>query len=259
LQRFQEQEKQKQDQSLKQHWRPHAPSLKQREKQHTQECLESFISANKIQVKPSFEHVEKCSSLKQHTSSSTVTDTVHKGQIQPNQTASTKSAQRNESLRMHKTYHEVSTNPKFRAGFEECARVAGEILNRFDGEDSTVSKRLLAHLALCLESLGNSNEVTSSSSDLRAGSTQTAVRTLPSASPSVLVRTSAALTLVPTKLPNGDLAFVIPARIKNSVMSCLSDECTRDYHANCGVRCIEEGKHLQGGEVWRPWWRRNVL
>jgi hypothetical protein len=79
------------------------------------------------------------------------------------------------------------------------------------------------------------------------------VRVLSSASPSVLIQTSTGFTLLPTKLPNGDLAFVIPADVKKSVTSCVTNEYTRDYHANCGIQCIEGSKHLQEDEVWRPW------
>jgi hypothetical protein len=262
LQRLHEQQKQQQEQCLKQQWAPSkigdTASLKQQENKHTQEWLESYISTNKIQVKPNFEHMENCTSLKQHRSPSAVPDTVYMCQKQPKQTAATKTAQRSVSSCMQKTSYEGSTSPKFLAGFKECSRQAREILNHFDDVDPAVSERLSNHLALCLDSLEDRNDVTSSCSNHQAAdSTQNAVpgevRVLSSASPSALIQTSTGFTLLPTKLPNGDLAFVIPAGIKKSVTSCLSNENARNYHAGCGIQCIEESSHLQEGEVWRPW------
>lgn len=261
LQRLHEQQKQQQEQCLKQEWAPSKiadTSLKQQEKKHTQECLESYTSTNKIQVKPNFEHVEDCSSLKRHRCSWAAPDTVYMCQKQSKQTATTKIAKRSVSSCMQKTYYEGSTSPKFRAGFKACAREAREILNHSDDVDPAVSERLSNHLALCLNSPENKNDVTSSCSNHQAAdSTQNTapeeVRVLSSASPPALIQTPTGFTLLPTKLPNGDLAFVIPAGIKKSVTSCLSNECTRNYNADCGIQCIEESKHLQEGEVWRPW------
>lgn len=262
LQRLHEQQKQQQEQCLKQQWAPSktddTSSLKQQEKKRTQESLESYISTKKIQVKPNFQHLEDCSSLKRHRSWSAAPDTVYMCQKQSKQTATTKTAQRSVSSCMHKTYYEGSTSPKFRAGFKACAREAREILNHFDDVDPAVSVRLSNHLALCLDSLENKNDVTSSCSNHQAAdSTQNTapeeVRVLSSASPSALIQTSTGFTLLPTKLPNGDLAFVIPAGIKNSVTSCLSNEYSRNDTADSGIQCIEESKHLQEGEVWRPW------
>jgi hypothetical protein len=160
---------------------------------------------------------------------------------------------------MQKTYFEASTSRKFRAGFKECAREAREILDCFDDVDPAVCERLSNHLALCLDSLENGKDVRSRGSDLQAAdSTQ---NTAPEAvlgprpgSHSGLIPTPTGFTLLPTQLPNGDLAFVIPAEVKNRVTSCLSrEECTGNYHADCEIQCIDESKHLQEGDVWRPW------
>ncbi|PNF40499.1 hypothetical protein B7P43_G08178 [Cryptotermes secundus] len=261
LQRLHEQQKQQKEQCLQQQWAPSKPgdtsSLEQQEKKHTQEWLETYISTNKIQVKRNFEQLEDRISLKRHRSLSGAPDTVYMCQKQSKQTATTKTTQRSVSSCMQKTYYEGSASPKFRAGFKACAREAREILNNFDDVDPAVSDRLADHLASCLDSLENKNDVTSSCSDQQvADSTQNTapeVRVFPSASPSALIQTSTGFTLLPTKLPNGDLAFVIPAGIKQSVTSRLSNEYARNYNPDCGIQCIEESKHLQEGEVWRPW------
>jgi hypothetical protein len=246
LQRLQQQQKQQQEQRLKQKWGSSetraTPALKQRERQHTEEWLEAYISTDTIQVKADFEHLEECSSLKQQRSSSAVSDTARIRQKQANETAATKG-----------TRGDGPASTKFRAGFKECAREAGEILGRFDDVDPAVRERLSTHLALRLESLGNQNDVTSSCSDIQAADSTQNAAPLPSASPSVLIQTSTGFTLLPTKLPNGDLAFVIPAEVKKRVASRLGSECTRNYHANCGLECIEESKREQDGDVWRPW------
>jgi hypothetical protein len=67
---------------------------------------------------------------------------------------------------------------------------------------------------------------------------------------SVLIQTPTGLALMPTKLPNGDLAFVIPAYIKSSLTACLKNENAQNHRLNYE---LGESKHLQEGVVWRPW------
>ncbi|KAJ9589688.1 hypothetical protein L9F63_017094 [Diploptera punctata] len=100
----------------------------------------------------------------------------------------------------------LQNNPKFQAGFTECAREAHELLNRLDGVDPAVSDRLSKHLTSCLGT-----------------------------SPG----RPAVLTLLPTKLPNGDLAFVIPANLKNVVAS--------------SINIPHKEVDLREDTVWRPW------
>ena len=100
----------------------------------------------------------------------------------------------------------MQRNPKFRAGFAECAREARELLRRLEGVDAAVSDRLSKHLASCLDTAPEQPAV---------------------------------LTLLPTKLPNGDLAFVIPASIKTAVASCINI-----HHKEM---------NLSEDSVWRPW------
>lgn len=258
LQQLHEQQRQQQQQCLKQQEATlengERASPKQQEKKPTETWTESYISTNRSQVKPKVEHQEKFNTFQLHRPSSTASDTVYRCQKQSEQTTT----QRSVSSCLQKRYYESSSSPKFRAGFSECAREARKILNNFDDVDPAVRERLSNHLASCLDSLENVNDVTSSCSNHQAAdSTQNTVaednRVPSSASPSVLIQMPTGLTLLPTKLPNGDLAFVIPAEIKKSVTSCLDSESARNSRPNSEIQCVDESKHLQEGVVWRPW------
>jgi hypothetical protein len=76
------------------------------------------------------------------------------------------------------------------------------------------------------------------------------IKMVSSASLSVLIEPSVGLTLVPTKLPNGDLAFVIPADVKKSVTHCVQSQTAQNCHT---APQVEEYNNLQEGMVWRPW------
>jgi len=258
LQQLHEQQRQQQQQCLKQQEATlksaETASPKQQEKKETETWTESCIPINRNQAKPKVERQENCKTFRLHGPSSTVTDTVYRCQKQCEQTT----PQQNVSSYLQKRYYESSSSPKFRAGFSECAREARKVLNKFDDVDSAVCERLSNHLASCLDSLENTNDVTSSCSNHQAAdSTQNTVaedtRALPSASPSVLIQMPRGLTLLPTKLPNGDLAFIIPAEIKKSVTSCLDSENAQSSRPSSELQCVEESKHLQDGMVWRPW------
>uniref|UniRef100_A0A8D8XYK2 Protein hairy n=1 Tax=Cacopsylla melanoneura TaxID=428564 RepID=A0A8D8XYK2_9HEMI len=114
---------------------------------------------------------------------------------------------------------------KFRAGFSECT---GEV-GRFPGLDPSVRRRLLTHLSNCLNS---NNEPTATSPEPRLSPAPVApapqsglqVHIVPqqtpteSAQPQVqnsngifLSSGAQSVQLVPTRLPNGDIALVLPS------------------------------------------------
>jgi hypothetical protein len=261
LQRLHEQQKQQQQQCLKEQVAAletgERASPKLQEKKQTKKWPESYTSTDKSQAKPEFDHQEKCNPFQQYRPSSTVPDTMYRFEKQSKQVTAT-TVQRNVSSCVQKRYYEGSSSPKFRAGFSECAREAREILNHFEDVDPAVCQRLSNHLASCLDSLENRHDVTSTCSNRQAAdSTQNTMaeeaRLTSSSSPSLLIQTPTGLTLLPTKLPNGDLAFVIPADIKNSVTSCLKNESAQNTLSNSEIQCVEESKHLQEAVVWRPW------
>jgi hypothetical protein len=145
---------------------------------------------------------------------------------------------------VQKGCYEGSSSPKFRAGFRQCAREAREALKHFDDIDPAVCERLSSHLTSCLDSLENgSHEAADSTQNTMPGD----ARVLAS---SVFIQTPTGLALMPTKLPNGDLAFVIPAYIKSSLTACLKNENAQNHRLNYE---LEESKHLQEGVIWRPW------
>jgi hypothetical protein len=146
---------------------------------------------------------------------------------------------------VQKVCHEGSSSLKFRAGFRECVRQAREALSHFDDDiNPAVCERLSSHLASCLDSLENGCDDTEDSSQEAMPEDD---RVLAS---SVLIQTPRGLALMPTKLPNGDLAFIIPAYIKNTLTSCLN----REHGQSCPVNYeLRESRCLQEGVVWRPW------
>lgn len=115
-----------------------------------------------------------------------------------------------ETLQRQQVAMAAATDPgvanKFRAGFTECA---GEV-GRFPGLDGPVKRRLLQHLANCL------NNAAPSSTPAPAQN-QPTPETQSSAPVQLhILRTPDSniiqgLQLVPTRLPNGDIALILPA------------------------------------------------
>lgn len=201
---------------------------------------ESSIASNKSRVRQKFEYQGECSPLDQRNLPSTVPNCCQK---QCQQTATTKT-QGNVTPDVQKGSYEGSSSLKFRAGFRQCAQEAREALNHFHDIDPAVCERLLSHLTSCLDSLEKSSH---EAVDSTQNTMPEDARVLAS---SVLIQTPTGLALMPTKLPNGDLAFVIPAYIKSSLTSCLNNENAQNCRLNYE---LGESKHLQEGVVWRPW------
>ena len=110
-----------------------------------------------------------------------------------------------QNLQRQQAAMSAATDPsvvsKFRAGFSECATEVG----RFPGLDPIVKRRLLQHLANCLNQGSKPQEVP-----------QVQVHIVPN--PEVAQNNGIILSngngtgvqLVPTRLPNGDIALVLP-------------------------------------------------
>lgn len=125
---------------------------------------------------------------------------------------------------------------KFRAGYTECASEVG----KFPGLDASVRRRLMAHLATCLSPVdannanGQTTTATQQAVQPAPPTTQLQVHILPQldATPRIQVQQSngifftnangTALHLLPTRLPNGDIALVLPAGAKAPVTSSPS-------------------------------------
>jgi hypothetical protein len=180
-------------------------------------------------------------------------DTMHMYQ---KESALTTTPINNMSSSMQKICYENTSSSKFRAGFSECAREAWQFLGHSEDMHIAVRERLSKHLASRLDALEDRDDVTSSSHQ-PADSTQNIVpetaRVLSSASPPVLIQTQSGFTLLPTKLANGDLLFVIPANVSKSVTACMNGESSSKYHANSEGHGDEGSTHAQDGVVWRPW------
>lgn len=106
---------------------------------------------------------------------------------------------------------------KYHAGFRECA---GEV-GRFPGLEPTVRRRLLQHLASCLTSTvpSNASATSNPSNDVpnRVSQQNLQVHILPpdsttgSTQSSIFLNTNAGVQLLPTRLPNGDIALILPS------------------------------------------------
>jgi hypothetical protein len=255
LQRLHEQQKRHQEHRLKQVATKETGDtviLTQQEKREAQMWLESCMTTNEGQVK---HEEEECDTPKQCKPSPIVPDIMHRYKKESAQTTTTTGIQ-NVSSCMQKICYEDISSSKFRSGFSECAREAWQFLNHSEDEHIDVRERLSKHLASRLDVLEEREDVTSSSHQ-PADSTQNIVpetaRVLSSSSPPVLIQTPSGFTLLPTKLANGDLIFVIPADVTKSVTACLNGESSKKYHANSEVHGAEESTHAQDGVVWRPW------
>ncbi|EZA49218.1 protein hairy [Ooceraea biroi] len=116
---------------------------------------------------------------------------------------------------------------KFRAGYSECATE----VSRFPGLETTVRRRLMTHLASCLGpmevgSASNQPTTTQQTAQPAPPTTQLQVHILPQVDstpriqvqqPNGILLTNAnynGLQLVSTRLPNGDIALVLPAGAK---------------------------------------------
>jgi hypothetical protein len=252
LQRLHEQQRRQQEECLKQVTTTECgdTSLTQQERRQAQMWLASYITTNDSQVKH-----EECNSPKQCKASSTVPDTMYMCQHKPAQTTMT-SIQNVSSCRQKSCYEDF-TSSKFRAGFSECAREACQFLNHSEDVNIAVRERLSKHLACRLDALEDRDDVTSSShqpADSTQNITPETSRVLSSASSPVLIQTPSGFTLLPKKLANGDLIFVVPADVTKRVTASLHGESSSIYHGNSEVHgAAEENTHAQDGVVWRPW------
>uniref|UniRef100_A0A023GJK3 Putative transcription factor hes-1 ixodes scapularis transcription factor hes-1 n=1 Tax=Amblyomma triste TaxID=251400 RepID=A0A023GJK3_AMBTT len=99
-----------------------------------------------------------------------------------------------------------SVTDKFRAGYRECAAEVGRYLNRLEGLDTGVRQRVMGHLASRVSEL--STPPPSPGSDdghfFNAGSVQ----------------------LLPTRLPSGEIAFLLPQPSQLSVYAPVSPPAT---------------------------------
>lgn len=92
---------------------------------------------------------------------------------------------------------------KFRAGFSECANE----VSRFPGLDPVVKRRLLQHLANCLN---QGKQEIQQQVQVHILPTSAASEIPQSAQASGIILGNGGVQLVPTRLPNGDIALVLP-------------------------------------------------
>lgn len=142
---------------------------------------------------------------------------------------------------------------KFRAGFSECASEVG----RFPGLDPTVKRRLLQHLANCLNQ-GKQEQLQSpvqvhilpNPAGIEPAPSQSAP-TNPSNSIVFSNGNGTSLHLVPTRLPNGDIALVLPTNSptpSNSPLPLLVPIPTRTASNASASSSSSSCSSMNGGE-----------
>lgn len=100
---------------------------------------------------------------------------------------------------------------KFRAGFSECASEVG----RFPGLDPIVRRRLLQHLANCLNQGSKPQEVPQVQVHILPNTQKPLEQQVPQTSGIILSNgNGTGVQLVPTRLPNGDIALVLPTSLQ---------------------------------------------
>ncbi|XP_054716125.1 transcription factor HES-4-A-like [Uloborus diversus] len=109
-----------------------------------------------------------------------------------------------QSLQMQQMTPDPSTMAKFRSGFAECANEVNRFMGRVDGVDPTIRQRLLNHLANCLTGMNNPPPTPLPPVHVQVGAT-----TAPESEPRLL----SGVQLVPTRLPSGEIAFLLPAQV----------------------------------------------
>ncbi|XP_050052846.1 protein deadpan-like [Dermacentor andersoni] len=102
-----------------------------------------------------------------------------------------------------------SVTDKFRAGYRECAAEVGRYLGRLDGVDGAVRQRVMGHLASRVSELSTPPPSPGSEDgghffNAAAGSVQ----------------------LLPTRLPSGEIAFLLPQPSQLSVYAPVSPPAT---------------------------------
>lgn len=120
-----------------------------------------------------------------------------------------------QNLQRQQVAMSAATDPsvlnKFRAGFSECASEVG----RFPGLDPIVRRKLLQHLAICLNQGSKLQEVPQVQVHILPNNQKNVEQTVPQNSGIILSNgNGAGLQLVPTRLPNGDIALVLPTSLQ---------------------------------------------
>lgn len=125
-----------------------------------------------------------------------------------------------QTLQRQQVAMSAATDPtivnKFRAGFNECASEVG----KFPGLDPIIKRRLLQHLANCLNAQNNNNN---NNTKAVTEIPQVQVHILPNTATAapvklidhpqnggIILSNGNGVQLVPTRLPNGDIALVLP-------------------------------------------------
>ncbi|NP_001310755.1 bHLH transcriptional repressor hairy [Parasteatoda tepidariorum] len=110
-----------------------------------------------------------------------------------------------QNLQMQQMNPDPAMIAKFRAGFAECANEVNRFMGRIDGVDHTIRQRLMNHLANCLTGMNNPPPSPLPPVHVQVGAS--------TESDNTSTRLLGGVQLVPTRLPSGDIAFLLPAQL----------------------------------------------
>lgn len=109
------------------------------------------------------------------------------------------------------TVSDPSSVGKFRAGFTECATEVG----RFPNLDPVVKRKLLQYLASCLNQTCKSPDAPQVQVHILPNPQRSPEQQVPQSGIILSNGSGSGVQLVPTRLPNGDIALVLPASAQN--------------------------------------------
>lgn len=114
-----------------------------------------------------------------------------------------------QNLQMQRMTPDPNAMAKFRSGFTECANEVSRFFGQVDGVDPTIRQRLLNHLANCLNGMNSPPPTPLSPVHVQVGGSEADT----AASAAATARLLGGVQLVPTRLPSGDIAFLLPAQL----------------------------------------------
>ncbi|XP_067139899.1 transcription factor HES-4-B-like [Centruroides vittatus] len=134
---------------------------------------------------------------------------------------------------------------KFQAGYEECAREIERFVGRLDNVKYEVKQQLRHHLTCRMDEMKEMNETEGETTDRENEISLHEKHVIPE------------VRLLPRKLPNGDLALVLPQHVTvgGPLGAFLIQGNLTLCHENPEVKNQNEDKEECNSvdQVWRPW------
>lgn len=158
--------------------------------------------------------------------------------------------------------HAMATNEfmhKYRAGYSECASAVGQYMgagNSTDGVEMSVRARLMQHLQGRMQNQQQSQKSTEYIKSERLTPAQQERLTPPSPAQTTpqepLCYIPVGLKIVPTRLANGDIAYVVPGSQYVSQQQLMASAVSPKSGMSV-QSSVSPASSPQTKEMWRPW------